>query len=111
MYQFNNKQPSRLIDYERLKREVSIESVLALLEFRPVSVKGPQLRGPCPVHKSSSPTSRIFSVNLDRGIYKCFKCDASGNVLDLCRETFGMELFAAAEELCHRLGIEVPRKP
>ena len=54
MQQTEHEQRRILVDYEQLRREVSIAQVLSLVEFRPVSMSGSQLRGPCPVHKSSS---------------------------------------------------------
>jgi len=38
-----------------------------------------QQRGPCPLHGSSTGTSRVFSVNLADQIFHCFKCGRSGN--------------------------------
>lgn len=98
------------IDYEQLRREVSIAQVLSLVAFRPVSMKGNQLLGPCPVHKSSSERSRSFSVNTDRDIYRCFGCDSKGNQLDLAKAVFGLPLYESAIELCRKLGIEPPEK-
>ena len=38
---------------------------------------------PCPLHGSTSGTSRCFSANLDDQTFHCFKCGRSGNALDL----------------------------
>ncbi|TWT37444.1 DNA primase [Posidoniimonas corsicana] len=110
MQHHDNRQRVGLIDYAALRQEVGIEQVLVILEFRPVVRKGPQLRGPCPIHKSSSATSRSFSVNLDRGVYKCFGCGSEGTTLDLCQAAFGGTLYEAAIDACQRLGIEPPRR-
>jgi DNA primase len=37
----------------------------------------------CPLHGSSSGTSRSFSVNLDQHFFQCFKCGKVGNALEL----------------------------
>ena len=52
-----------------LRQEISIEQVLDLLGFEPVTRTGAQLHGPfwpLPVHGSTSARSRSFSVNLRR---------------------------------------------
>ena len=71
------------IDFDVLRKEIRIDQVLDLLGFEPSSVSGDQLRGPCPVHGSSSDLSRSFSVNLTKGRYYCFKCNSKGNQLEL----------------------------
>jgi DNA primase len=71
------------IDFDVLRNEITIEQVLNLLGFTPSSVSRDQLRGPCPVHGSSSDQSRSFSVNVTKGRYYCFKCDSKGNQLEL----------------------------
>ena len=54
------------VDYALVRRSVPMARVLELLAFKPVRRNGKQLRGPCPVHRSSSPQSRSFSVNPPR---------------------------------------------
>lgn len=108
--------PSRFresgIDYSALRRLVSIRDVLNLIHWREVTRRGPQLRGPCPVHRSESPKSRSLSVNLERNVFHCFKagCEAKGNAIDLFVLVTGKPLYEAAIDLCQRLGIEPPRK-
>ena len=74
----------------------------------PASPSGDQVRGPCPVHHSISPSSRSFSANLKRHIYRCFKCGSCGNQLDLYASSTGLSLFEATIALCERLHREVP---
>lgn len=57
--------------------------VLGLCGFKATEALGDQVRGPCPIHGSPSPTSRSFSANLRKNNFRCFKCGASGNQLDL----------------------------
>ncbi len=71
------------VDFEVLRKRISMADVLRLLEFQPRSRRGDQLRGPCPVHGSSSPRSRSFSVNVRQGRYHCFGCGSQGNALEL----------------------------
>jgi DNA primase len=57
------------VDFNVLRDEVSMEDVLRQLRFQPTSRSGNQLHGSCPVHGSTSPGSRTFSVNLAKGRY------------------------------------------
>jgi DNA primase len=96
------------VDYDAIRAQVSIEDVLRLLQFTPCESRGDRLRGLCPVHGSTSPKSRSFSVHLGRNIYRCFTCGSSGNQLDLWAAATKCELHEAAVTLCERMGIEVP---
>jgi len=74
------------IDFPRLRSQITLERVLRHLGyFDRLRGRGPQRRGPCPVHGSKRSRGRTFSVHLDKNIFQCFHppCGASGNVLDL----------------------------
>ncbi len=100
----------RSVDYREIRRRVSIAQVLELAGWTPFrrELGGTQLRGGCPVHKSQSPRSRVFSVNPSRNIFRCFKCSAKGNQLDLWFSLSSLPPYEAAIDLCDRLGIDVP---
>lgn len=101
------------IDFRSLRELVRMEDVLCLLEFRAVARHGDQLRGPCPVHRSTNETSRSFSVNPSKGVYRCFSpcCGSKGNQLDLYAAATKLPLLEAAHELCNRLGLPPPPLP
>jgi hypothetical protein len=96
------------IDFAEVRSRVRLAQVLELAGFRVVSRMGDQVRGPCPVHGSSSPRSRSFSANLGRNTFRCFRCGATGNQLDLWVAISKLPLHEAATDLCARLGIEIP---
>lgn len=98
------------IDFRSLRELVPMEDVLRLLEFRATARHGDQLRGPCPVHRSTNETSRSFSVNLSKGVYRCFSpcCGSKGNQLDLYAAATKLPLLEATHELCNRLGLPPP---
>ncbi len=96
------------VDFDLVRRRVSIQDVLRLLNFEPTSVRGDAVRGPCPVHGSSRARSRSFSANLQRGRYQCFQCGSHGNALELWAASRQIGVYKAALELCETLGIEVP---
>lgn len=82
--------------------------VLQLIGFEATATSGDQLRGPCPIHGSTSRASRIFSVHLSRNSYHCFKCGSKGNQLDLWAASSKTDLYRAAIDLCERCGHEIP---
>ena len=61
------------IDYTLLRQELSLAQVLDLIGFTATSRRGPQLRGPCPVHGSTTPQSRSFAAHLDKHCWHCFR--------------------------------------
>ena len=67
---------------------------------------GDQVRGPCPVHGSTSPGSRTFSANLRQNTFQCFKCGEKGNQLDLYVAVTKLPIYKAVRELCERAGID-----
>ena len=96
------------VDFNVLRNTVTMEDVLAQLGFQPTSRSGGQLHGPCPVHRSTTPQSRTFSVNLDQGRYYCHKCHSHGNPLELWAAVHQLSLYDAALDLCRALNRDVP---
>ncbi len=99
------------IHFAEARSKIALADVLDLLGFAPCESSGDQVRGPCPVHHSSSPSSRSFSANLKLHIYRCFKCGSCGNQLDLYAAATGLSLFEATVALCGQLHREVPWMP
>lgn len=96
------------IDFDAVRRAITIEQVLEQIGFEPSSRSGDQWRGPCPVHRSSSPHSRSFSVNVKSGRYYCHKCHSQGNQLELWAAIRQLPIYEAALDLCQSLGQEIP---
>ena len=96
------------VDFSVLRREITMQQVLDLLNFQATSRSGDPLHGPCPVHGSTSAGSRVFSVNLSRGRYYCHKCESQGNQLELWSAVREIPLYDAAVDLCGMFGREVP---
>jgi DNA primase len=99
------------IDYRAARALVRLADVLDLIAYQPRSRDGAQLRGPCPLHGSSAPTSRVFAAHLGKNAYYCFRCGAGGNALDLWVALTGQSLHAAVIDLCQRLHRPVPWLP
>ena len=96
------------VDFDTLRSEIPMEQVLNQLGFQPSSRSADQWHGPCPVHGSSSPQSRSFSVNLKSGRYHCHKCHSHGNQLELWAAVHQLSIYDAALDLCRTLGHEIP---
>jgi putative transposase len=99
------------IDFIAVRAAITLAAVLQLLGFKANSARGGQQRGPCPLHGSTSGTSRCFSANLDDHVFHCFKCGCRGNALDLWAKAKNMTIYDAAIDLCQRLGIPLPTLP
>jgi putative transposase len=91
------------VDFADLRKRVTMEQVLQRLGWLERLRGGTQRRGPCPVHdRDGGPErGRAFSVNLPRGVFRCFhpQCQAQGNTLDLWAAVHGLPLREAALHL------------
>lgn len=96
------------IDFAAVRAAITMTAVLQLLGFQASQGRGIQQRGPCPLHGSTSGTSRCFSVNLEQHTFHCFKCGRSGNALDLWAAASGQTPYDAACDLCARLNVPLP---
>ena len=96
------------VRFQEVRTLVSMAQVLELVGFIGHERSCDEVRGPCPVHGSRSPKSRSFTANLKRNVYHCFRCGSAGNHLDLYATATHQSLFAAAIDLCARVGCAVP---
>ena len=100
------------IDFAAVHATITIAAVLELLGACPTQhTRGGHYRGPCPLHGSTSATSRCFSADLEQHIFHCFKCGRSGNALDLWAQATQQSIYDAAIDLCNRLHISLPTLP
>ena len=97
------------LDYAAIRQRIPIRCVLLLFAYEPTHRRGHQWRGPCPLPgcPPSADTSnrRCFSVNVQRHLFRCFRCGRSGNQLDLWARATGLSLYPATLDLCQRLSI------
>ena len=99
------------VDFETVRREITMEQVLDLLGFQPSTRSGVQWYGSCPLDASPSGHRRSFSVNPGvpgLGCYDCHGCRSHGNQLELWAAATKLPLHQPAIDLCHRLGRDVP---
>ncbi len=63
---------------------------------------GRQYQGLCPFHSEKSPS---FSINPEKGVYYCYGCLASGDVISFVRELEHLDFAAAVERLAAKANI------
>jgi hypothetical protein len=56
--------------------------------------RGRRATGLCPFHKDRNPS---LSMDLDRGLYHCFTCASSGDMISFVRQLHGLDFKAAAK--------------
>ncbi len=85
-----------------LRTRVNIVDVIS----RSVTLKkaGSRFKGLCPFHQEKSPS---FHVNPDMGVYKCFGCGKSGDLITFVRETEGLNFIETVEALGQRFNVPV----
>ena len=96
------------VNYPRVCELAPMTKVLDWIGFEPRGTRGDQLHGPCPVHGSRSPRSRVFSVEAASGVCFCRKCGFTGNQIQLWERLTGLSRYRAAIDLCRQAGVDVP---
>lgn len=74
-------------------------------EHMPLKRVGKSYRGPCPLHGGEGLN---FSIDAERGIYKCFVCGEGGDVFSFVMRRLGLEFPEAVRYVAGRVGIEIP---
>lgn len=97
-----------LLDFRQARADIRLAKGLQLRGWRARACRAAQVRGLCPGPGSTSPGSRSFSAHLERNIWRCFVCNASGNALDLWARATNQELHPALRTLYQQLGRTVP---
>jgi hypothetical protein len=97
------------VDFKRIRAVVTMEQVLNLLRFEPLSRSGSQGSGSCPLPAcGTGRRRRSFSGNVASGRYGCHRCRSHGNPLELWAAATQQSVDQAAIDRCHRLGCEIP---
>jgi DNA primase len=99
------------LDYAALRAQIPIRRVLQQRNYVPLTIRGDQWRGVCPIHDPLTAQACDFSVNVRKDVFRCFHCGAQGNQLDLWSLLTDRPLYEASLDLCRRLGIKPPQLP
>ena len=84
-----------------------IESMIDIVEyaskFTELKKSGAEYKGLCPIHKEKTPS---FSVNQNKGLFKCFGCGASGSIINLRMFLEKIDFSEALRRFSDELNIE-----
>ncbi len=86
-----------------IKENVSIEEFLQAYD-----VEVNRNRARCIVHGGDNPQS--FSIDPERGNWRCHACGEFGDIIDLCQAVEGGEKWEAVQLLADRFDIQLPIK-
>jgi hypothetical protein len=83
---------SNWIDFKKLREQLDNEKVLADYGVK-LTGNGEQRRAICPLpnHPADDASPRSFSVNITKGIWRCFSCGARGNMIDFAALMEGLD--------------------
>jgi DNA primase len=73
-------------------------------ELVPLKKAGREFKANCPFHEERTPS---FYVVPDKGFYKCFGCQKSGDVFSFIMEQQGLDFVEAVKYVAARSGVEV----
>ena len=88
---------------DSIKAKAGIVEVIS--EYVHLTQKGQNYIGLCPFHSDSTPS---LTVSPSKGIYKCFACDASGDVIKFLLEYLKISFVEAVKMLANKYGVEIP---
>ena len=86
------------------KVRAATDIVAVISEHTEVKRSGRQWMARCPLHGERTPS---LSVSPDKGVYYCFGCQRSGDVITFVQEIEGLDFAGAVETLAARAGIQL----
>lgn len=89
------------LDAAEVKARARIEDVIRAygVALKPA---GNELKGLCPFHKEKTPS---LGVNTEKQLYKCFGCEAGGDVFDFVKRLEPCTFEEAIREVAERVGM------
>lgn len=91
----NPSQQPEALDFAAIKASVSIATVLSHFGIA-LRGRGAERMARCPFHEDDKPS---LQVNVEKGLFTCFACDAKGSVLDFVAKKEGCDLREAARRI------------
>jgi DNA primase len=92
-------------DIDEIRNRISIVDIVG--ENVALKRAGSTYKGLCPFHNEKSPS---FTVNNERGLYKCFGCGESGDIFSFVMKQSGLSFPEALEDLARRAGVTLTRE-
>lgn len=90
------------IDINKIRENSDIVNVIS--SYIPLQPKGRNYVGVCPFHNDSNPS---LTVSREKQIYKCFSCNAVGNVFTFVKEYEKIDFMEAVRKVCDLTGQKV----
>ena len=90
---------------QQLKAQIDISSVVG--EYVRLRRFGNRHSGLCPFHNEKTPS---FSVYSEHQFFKCFGCDAKGDVFNFVMMIEGLTFWEALKKLAEQHGIPLPKQ-
>src|SRR4051794_31717464 len=98
-------EPSGMDFAQQLKAEIDIVRVVS--DYVRLRRFGNRHSGLCPFHNEKTPS---FSVYTEHQFFKCFGCDAKGDVFNFLMNIEGLTFWEALNKLADQHGIPVPKQ-
>lgn len=90
------------IDVNKIRENADIVGVIS--SYIPLQSKGRNFVAVCPFHNDSNPS---LTVSREKQIYKCFSCNAAGNVFTFVQEYEKLPFIEAVKKVCDLTGQRV----
>ncbi len=90
---------------QHVKAQVDIVNVVS--DYVRLRRIGNRLTGLCPFHNEKTPS---FSIRADHQFFRCFGCDAKGDVLNFVMMIEGISFWEALKKLAEQNGIPLPKQ-
>lgn len=90
---------------EEIKSRLPIEQVVG--GYIPLKKAGRIYKALCPFHGEKTPS---FSVNPERGIFKCFGCGEGGDIFDFVMKMEGLTFPEALRLLAEQAGVKIEER-
>lgn len=93
-------------DIELIKQKINIVDLIQ--EYIPLKKAGVNYKANCPFHNEKTPS---FMVSAERGIWKCFGCQKSGDIFQFLMEKESIDFKEALDILAKKAGVTLSNKP
>lgn len=91
-----------IVDEDIAAVRAATDIVAVIGEHTEIKRAGRQWMARCPLHGERTPS---LAVSPDKGVYHCFGCGRSGDVITFVREIENLDFAGAVEQLAKRAGI------
>nr|WP_122011870.1 DNA primase [Maliibacterium massiliense] len=88
---------------DELRQRCDLAQIVA--DYAPLKQKGHRYWACCPFHGEKTPS---FSVDVDKQLYYCFGCKASGNVFNFIMQAEHMDFAEAVRFLADKVNLPLP---